>query len=147
MVSGFEPLDILQTVHMLVGQLEKGESRVEIAYRRGVSAEGNRRALEIMYQVFEPCAARWRGVGAVAGSGLGLRHAYRRFDAEAAFEFDPGPTVEPQGLHLRRGPEGSQDAAGLQAVPHRLHTGQSGGPVHGVFRGKLRRVLPLRGGR
>jgi hydrogenase expression/formation protein HypD len=96
-VSGFEPLDILQTIQMLVSQLEKGESRVEIAYRRGVSAEGNRRAMEIMYQVFEPCPARWRGVGAVAGSGLGLRDAYRRFDAEAAFEFDPGPTVEPQG--------------------------------------------------
>jgi len=96
-VSGFEPLDILQTVHMLVGQLEKGESRVEIAYRRGVSAEGNRRALEIMYQVFEPCLARWRGVLAVPGSGLRLRNAYRRFDAEAAFEFDPGPTVEPKG--------------------------------------------------
>ncbi len=96
-VSGFEPLDILQTVHMLVGQLEKGESRVEIAYRRGVSAEGNRRALEIMYQVFEPSPARWRGVGAVPGSGLGLRDSYRRFDAEAVFEFDPGPTVEPKG--------------------------------------------------
>lgn len=96
-VSGFEPVDILQTVQMLVSQLEKGESRVEIAYRRGVSAEGNRRALEIMYQVFEPCAALWRGVGAVTGSGLGLRPAYARFDAEAAFEFDPGPTVEPKG--------------------------------------------------
>jgi hydrogenase expression/formation protein HypD len=58
-VSGFEPLDILQTVQMLVSQLEKGESRVEIAYRRGVSAGGNKRALEIMYQVFEPCPARW----------------------------------------------------------------------------------------
>jgi len=96
-VSGFEPLDILQTVHMLVGQLEKGESRVEIAYRRGVTAEGNKRALEIMYQVFEPCPARWRGMSTVAGSGLDLRPAYRRFDAEAAFEFDPGPTVEPKG--------------------------------------------------
>jgi hydrogenase expression/formation protein HypD len=96
-VSGFEPVDILQTVQMLVNQLEKGESRVEIAYRRGVSAGGNRRALEIMYQVFEPCPARWRGVGEVGGSGLGLRPAYARFDAEAAFEFDPGPTVEPKG--------------------------------------------------
>lgn len=96
-VSGFEPLDILQTVHMLVDQLEKGESRVEIAYRRGVTEEGNRRALEIMHQVFEPCPARWRGMGAVPGSGLGLRDAYRRFDATAAFELDPGPTLEPEG--------------------------------------------------
>jgi hydrogenase expression/formation protein HypD len=96
-VSGFEPLDILQSVHMLVSQVEKGESRVEIAYRRGVSAEGNRRALEIMYQVFEPGAAAWRGVGAVAASGLKLRKTYQRFDAESAFRFDPGPPVEPKG--------------------------------------------------
>jgi hydrogenase expression/formation protein HypD len=96
-VSGFEPVDILQTVRMLVSQLEKGESRVEIAYRRGVSTEGNRRALEIMHQVFEPCPARWRGVGEIPGSGLGLRPAYARFDAKASFEFDPGLTVEPKG--------------------------------------------------
>ncbi len=96
-VSGFEPLDILQAVRMLVDQLEKGESRVEIAYRRGVTPDGNRRALEVMAQVFEPCPARWRGLGAVPGSGLRLRDAYRRFDAEAAFDFDPGPTVEPEG--------------------------------------------------
>ncbi|MBN1425220.1 hydrogenase formation protein HypD [Candidatus Fermentibacteria bacterium] len=96
-VSGFEPVDILQTIQMLVSQLEKGESRVEIAYRRGVTAQGNERALEIMYQVFEPCPARWRGMGTVPGSGLGLRPAYARFNAEAAFEFDPGPTVEPKG--------------------------------------------------
>ncbi len=96
-VSGFEPVDILQTVQMLVSQLEKGESKVGIAYRRGVTAEGNRRAIDIMYQVFEPCSARWRGVGAVPGSGLGLREPYRRFDAEAAFKFDPGPTLEPEG--------------------------------------------------
>jgi hydrogenase expression/formation protein HypD len=96
-VSGFEPLDILQTVRMLVDQLERGESRVEIAYRRGVTVEGNRRALEIMYQVFEPRTAGWRGLGAVPASGLGLKAAYRRFDAEAAFQFDPGPTVEPKG--------------------------------------------------
>lgn len=96
-VCGFEPLDILQTVHMLVEQLEAGRSRVEIAYRRGVTEEGNRRALEIMYRVFQPGPARWRGMGAVAGSGLRLREDYRRFDADATFEFDPGPTVEPEG--------------------------------------------------
>ncbi len=96
-VSGFEPLDILQAVHMLVEQVEAGRSRVEIAYRRGVTQEGNRRALEIMHQVFVPGPARWRGMGAVPGSGLLLRDEYRRFDAGAAFEFDPGPTLEPKG--------------------------------------------------
>ncbi len=96
-VSGFEPLDVLQCVHMLVSQVERSESSVEIAYRRGVRPEGNRRALELMHQVFEACPARWRGMGSVPATGLRFREAYRRFDAESAFDFDPGPTLEPKG--------------------------------------------------
>jgi len=96
-VSGFEPLDVLQCIDMLVSQIEKGESRVEIAYRRGVRPEGNRRALEVMYQVFETCPAKWRGVGTVPDSGLKLSQRFERFDAELAFDFDPGPTLEPEG--------------------------------------------------
>jgi hydrogenase expression/formation protein HypD len=96
-VSGFEPLDVLQCVHMLVSQVERSESSVEIAYRRGVRPEGNRRALELMDQVFEPCPARWRGMGQVPATGLRFREAYRCFDAESAFDFDPGPTLEPKG--------------------------------------------------
>ena len=96
-VSGFEPLDILQCVDMLVEQVENGESRVEIAYRRGVQPEGNQQALKLMEQVFEPCPARWRGMGEVAGSGLKLREKYQRFDAEVAFDIEPGPTHEPAG--------------------------------------------------
>ncbi|MBM4444441.1 MAG: hydrogenase formation protein HypD [Chloroflexi bacterium] len=96
-VSGFEPLDVLQCVHMLVSQVERSESRVEIAYRRGVRPEGNRRALELMDRVFEACPARWRGMGSVPATGLRFREAYRRFDAESAFDFDPGPTLEPKG--------------------------------------------------
>jgi hydrogenase expression/formation protein HypD len=96
-ISGFEPLDILQTVDMLVGQVEKGHSKVEIAYKRGVKPEGNLQALKLMEQVFEPAPALWRGIGEVAGSGLKLREKYRRFDAEANFELKPGPAVEPAG--------------------------------------------------
>ena len=62
-VSGFEPLDILQCVDMLVTQVENGESRVEIAYRRGVRPEGNQQALRLMEQVFEPCPASVAGHG------------------------------------------------------------------------------------
>jgi len=96
-ISGFEPLDILQCIEMLVSQIEKGEAKVEIAYRRGVRPEGNQRALAIMGQVFEPGEAFWRGFGVVPGSGLKLRERYRRFDAEAVFDFDPGPAKEHQG--------------------------------------------------
>ncbi len=105
-VSGFEPIDILQCISMLVGQVEKGESRVEIAYRRGVRPEGNQRALELMEQVFEPCPAQWRGMGEVPDSGLKLRGEFKQFDAEVAFDIEPGPVDEPKGCicgHILRG--------------------------------------------
>ena len=96
-VSGFEPLDILQCIDMLVAQVENGESRVEIAYRRGVRPNGNQEALKLMEQVFEPCPADWRGIGEVPDSGLKLRKEYRRFDAELSFDIESGPTYEPEG--------------------------------------------------
>ncbi len=96
-VSGFEPLDILQCIDMLVAQVENGESKVEIAYRRGVRPEGNQQALKLMEQVFEPCLAEWRGIGEVPDSGLRLRKEYQHFDAELAFDIDPGPPYEPKG--------------------------------------------------
>ena len=96
-IAGFEPLDILQCVAMLAAQIENGESRVEIAYRRGVSPEGNLQALKLMEQVFEPCPAQWRGMGEVPNSGLKLRKRYQHFDAEAAFDITLGPTYEPKG--------------------------------------------------
>jgi hydrogenase expression/formation protein HypD len=96
-VSGFEPIDVLQCVDMLVAQIESGESKVEIAYRRGVRPEGNQQALNLMEQVFEPCPAQWRGMGEVPDSGLKLRKKYQHFDAELAFDIDPGPTYEPKG--------------------------------------------------
>jgi len=96
-VSGFEPLDILQCIDMLVSQVENGEAKVEIAYRRGVRPEGNQVALRLMKQVLEPCPAQWRGMGEVLASGLRLRKEFQRFDAEFAFEINPGATHEPKG--------------------------------------------------
>jgi len=96
-VSGFEPLDILQCIDMLTRQVAGGEARVEIAYRRGVNREGNRTAIDIMNRVFAPVPARWRGFGEVAASGLKLQLEFARFDAEHNFEFDPGPTATPKG--------------------------------------------------
>jgi len=96
-VSGFEPLDILLCVDMLVAQIENGEPRVEIAYRRGVKPEGNKVALELMYKVFEVCDGNWRGIGVVPESGLRLREEYRHYDAEHAFQIAPGEPVEPKG--------------------------------------------------
>jgi hydrogenase expression/formation protein HypD len=82
---------------MLVSQIESGRSEVEIAYKRGVRLEGNKQAIALMNQVFEPGEANWRGVGTVAKSGLKLRLEYRRYDAELAFEIKPGKTIHPKG--------------------------------------------------
>lgn len=96
-VAGFEPTDILQCVDMLVTQVENRQSKVEIAYKRGVTPEGNLQAQKIMQQVFEPCPANWRGMGAVPASGLKLRQKFADFDAEVAFDIKPEPAIEPKG--------------------------------------------------
>lgn len=96
-VSGFEPLDILQAIDMLIAQIEEGKPVVEIAYRRGASPEGNVKALDIMERVFNISPARWRGVGEVAGSGLRLSDKYRQFDAELNFPVEVTASREPEG--------------------------------------------------
>ncbi|UCG55281.1 MAG: hydrogenase formation protein HypD [Dehalococcoidia bacterium] len=96
-ISGFEPLDILQSINMLVSQIENGKPKVEIAYLRGVSSDGNTKALELMEQVFNVSAASWRGIGKVAASGLKLSDNYKQYDAELNFPVETGVIKEPEG--------------------------------------------------
>jgi hydrogenase expression/formation protein HypD len=84
-VTGFEPLDILQGVLMCIAQLESGRAEVENQYRRAVRQEGNIAAQDVMRQVFRVVHRKWRGVGEIPHSGLGLQEAYREFDAERRF--------------------------------------------------------------
>ena len=84
-VTGFEPLDILEGVYLCVKQLEEGRAEVENQYSRSVRAEGNVAAQRIMREVFEITPRRWRGIGDIAASGFGLSEAYRDFDAERRF--------------------------------------------------------------
>ncbi len=84
-VTGFEPVDILEGVLMVVHQLEKGEARVENQYRRVVRREGNRPAQELIQRVFEVVDRKWRGIGEIPASGLRLREEFRGHDAELHF--------------------------------------------------------------
>lgn len=84
-VTGFEPLDILQGVLMCVRQLESGRAEVENQYSRAVRQEGNRPAQQIIREVFQITPRKWRGIGEIPRSGLGLRAAYTAFDAERKF--------------------------------------------------------------
>lgn len=84
-VTGFEPLDILQGILMCVQQLEKGRGVVENQYCRCVRQEGNLAAQRLITEVFQVVPRKWRGVGEIRQSGLGLREAYAAFDAERKF--------------------------------------------------------------
>jgi hydrogenase expression/formation protein HypD len=96
-VAGFEPMDIMMAVDQLLAQIESDRPRVEIAYGRTVSPEGNVRAQELLAEIFEPQAARWRGVGEVVTSGYKIRKKYKEFDAERLFDIKTGPAKEPAG--------------------------------------------------
>ena len=84
-VTGFEPLDLLQGILLAVRQLEEGRAEVENQYARAVRPEGNRSALRMMREVFEVGDRNWRGIGAIPESGLRLRKAYGAHDAQRKF--------------------------------------------------------------
>lgn len=95
-VTGFEPVDLLDGVLRAVRQLEAGEARVENQYARAVRAEGNPQARRMVDEVFEVCDRAWRGVGLLPKSGLRLRAEYRVLDAEQLFEIDTVRATEPE---------------------------------------------------
>jgi hydrogenase expression/formation protein HypD len=101
-VTGFEPLDILQGIHLCVRQLEAGRAEVENQYARLVRREGNLPAQNLIREVFEVVDRKWRGIGMIPASGWGLRASYAEFDAERRF-----------GLAERGVEESSECIAGL----------------------------------
>lgn len=94
-ISGFEPLDLLQSILLLVLQVNRGESRVENQYQRVVTAEGNRKARALMEQYFQlrPSFA-WRGLGNMADSALRIHDDYQHLDAEVQFALSPSPGAD-----------------------------------------------------
>jgi len=84
-VTGFEPLDILQGIYMCIRQLEEGRAEVENQYSRSVRREGNLPAQKLIREVFRVVPRKWRGVGEIPQSGLGLQERYAAYDAEARF--------------------------------------------------------------
>ena len=95
-VGGFEPLDLLEAISMLVSQLEEGRAEVENQYARSVNREGNLTAQNLMHEVFEVADRKWRGIGEIADSGYRLRPAYADFDAEKLFGMEDVSADEPK---------------------------------------------------
>ncbi len=93
-VTGFEPVDILEGVLLCVKQLESGRTEVENAYSRAVRTEGNTHARKIVEQVFEVTDRNWRGIGVIPDSGLAVKPAYAHYDAARRHQPRRGTAVE-----------------------------------------------------
>ena len=144
-ISGFEPLDILQSILMILRQLGDGRCEVENQYTRVVPQEGNLRALEVMAEVFELRPHfEWRGLGFISQSALRLSRRLPRVRRRAAVRGPRRPRRRPQGVPVRRGAQGRDQAVGVQGVRHRLHARARDRDVHGLARGRVRRLLQLR---
>jgi hydrogenase expression/formation protein HypD len=96
-VSGFEPTDILQTIWLLVKQIEKNQPAIGNAYGRAVTDEGNTKARALMEEVFQSTDVAWRGIGVIPQSGFKLRDSFSAFDAEKAFSIDIPESENPKG--------------------------------------------------
>ncbi len=96
-IIGFEPLDILQGIWMLLRQSRDDDPKVEIQYERGVNQEGNPKALASIEKVFQQCDSQWRGIGEIPSSGLSLSEEFADYDAKKAFDLHPPRAEEPKG--------------------------------------------------
>ena len=93
-VTGFEPLDLLEGIYQCVCQLELGRVGVENQYARAVRREGNPAALQLIHEVFEVGDRKWRGIGTIPQSGYRLRPEYAHYDAERRFAVDQLEVLE-----------------------------------------------------
>jgi hydrogenase expression/formation protein HypD len=94
-VGGFEPVDLIEAIGMLVAQLEEGRAEAENQYVRSVTVEGNRIAQRVLQEVFEVTDRKWRGIGAIPQSGLRLRPEFAEYDAERIFGLADATVEEP----------------------------------------------------
>ena len=144
-VTAFEPLDLLQAIAMILRQRADGRCEIENQYTRVVRPAGNPRALEAIDETMEVRDDfEWRGLGALPRSALRLREAYAPWDAERLFTLPGRAPRGPEGMPLRRGADRADQAVGVRCLRHRLHPGAPARDVHGLERGRVRRVLRLR---
>jgi len=125
-IAGFETGDVLDGIHRLIRQIEEGRPRLENAYHRAVTAEGNPKALKLMASVFTSVDACWRGMGSIPDSGLAIRDVFSAFDARRVFGIVPNDAVEPPGC------ECGQVLTGRKAPPECRLFGKTCSPVHPV---------------
>lgn len=91
-VTGFEPVDLIQGLWKCIVQLENGEAKLENQYARVVTEDGNQHARQLIHKVFEVTDRSWRGIGVLPNSGLGMNIEFQQFDASSKFELDGAMT-------------------------------------------------------
>jgi len=96
-VAGFEPVDILQAITILVEMIETQRPGLDNAYPRAVTFDGNTKAQDMLNEIFEPADVRWRGIGMIPQSGLKIRTQYSAHNAEKVFEIHVGDAQTPKG--------------------------------------------------
>ena len=144
-VSGFEPLDLLQSVQMIMRQLADGRCEVENQYSRVVPYEGNLAALRAMAEVFELRPHfEWRGLGFISQSALRLSDAYRAFDAETRYAVPNVRVADPKACQCGEVLKGVIKPWECKVFGSACTPGARDRDVHGLARGRVRRVLHVR---
>jgi hydrogenase expression/formation protein HypD len=125
-IAGFEPGDVLDGIHRLVGQIEEQRPDLENAYRRAVTPEGNRKAQALLQSAFIPVDAAWRGMGRIPDSGLAIRDEFAAYDARRVFDIVLEDVPEPKGCDC------GQIITGRKAPPECRLFRRACTPVHPI---------------
>jgi len=142
-VGGFEPVDLLEAILMLVAQLEEGRAETENQYARSVNQEGNTAAQAMLREVFEVSGRKWRGIGEIGESGYRLRQEFARFDAEKVFQGEDVDAQEPAECISALVLQGLKKPVDCPAFGNSLYARRSVGRTHGFSRRSVRGVLPV----
>jgi hypothetical protein len=143
-IAGFEPLDVMLAIRMLIRQVNEGRAEVENEFSRAVDRNGNLKAQQLVGEVFEMRKHfEWRGLNVLPYSALRIRSQFAEFDAEKRFNPELSTCARPQGVRMWRHPARRQTAAGLQTVRHGVHPGKPNRFLHGFLRRRLCRSLHL----
>ena len=126
--TGFEPCDVLQGLGILIEMIADGRSESAIQYTRAVTPEGNKRACDIMMQVFEEADAEWRGLGVIPQSGLCLKREFEDINAEKRFDVPDLPEAKIEGCRCGEVLKGLLDPADCGLFGNRCHPGTQVGP-------------------
>ncbi len=140
-ITGFEPIDLLEGTLMTVRQLEQGRAEVENQYARAVTREGNLEAQKMIKRVFRVCDRSWRGIGIIAKSGYRLNYEFRDHDAERIFEVENIRTHEPEICISGQVLRGLKKPMDCPAFRRAMHAANAAGRDHGFGGGSVRRLL------